>query len=170
VTGPDGGLVTGGFINFDEHRNPVVFVEELFFNPVTQQPFLVSTSPVQIGIASIQPGLVVEFVKAETPRAIKAYGRLTPHNAGNDLAYDKEFVRKAVQFVIDNVTGKDKLLLHGPIDVDVVRRDCLGTLKAQLLCARLPRSKAPVGHEVTHPHHKIAETKKTRAPHVRTGM
>jgi hypothetical protein len=122
VTGPDGGLVTGGFINFDEHRNPVVFVEELFFNPVTQQPFLVSTSPVQIGIASIQPGLVVEFVKAETPRAIKAYGRLTPHNAGNDLAYDKEFVRKAVQFVIDNVTGKDKLLLHGPIDVDVVRR------------------------------------------------
>jgi hypothetical protein len=55
VVGPDGGLVTGGFINFDQHRNPAVFVEELFFNPATQQPFLTPTSPIQIGMASIQP-------------------------------------------------------------------------------------------------------------------
>jgi hypothetical protein len=61
-------------------------------------------------------------VKAETPRALKAYGKLTPHNAGNNLAYDKEFVRKAVQFVIDNLTGNDKQLVHGSIDVAVIRR------------------------------------------------
>jgi len=123
VTWPDGGLVMGGFINFNPNRNvAAAFVQMLHFNVGTGQ---VSTQPGtlrEIGGAGIHGELVQEFTDAKTPRAIKAYGKLKPHNAMDNLAYDKEFVAKAVQFVIDNVTGDDKTLVHGPIDVVAVRR------------------------------------------------
>jgi hypothetical protein len=119
---PDGGLVTGGFINFDLNKNPAVFAQSLHFDSVTRQPLINTTSQLQIGIAGIQRELVQEFIKAETPRALKAYETLKSHNVGKGLPYDREFVRQAVQFVIDNVTGKEKFLVHGPIDVVVIRR------------------------------------------------
>jgi hypothetical protein len=75
-----------------------------------------------MGIAGIHPELVIEFEKAETPRALKAYGTLKTHNVAKEVSYDIEFLKKAVQFVIDNVSEKEKIGVHGPIDVVVVRR------------------------------------------------
>jgi hypothetical protein len=120
----NGSIVTGGFINFDPTMNPAAFSQTLYFNA---EPLQLSRKPDsqakgQIGISGIHPELVVEFIKAETPRAVKGYGTLTIHKAAPDLSYDIEFVKKAVQFVIDNVSGEDKQHVHGPIDVVVVRR------------------------------------------------
>lgn len=75
-----------------------------------------------MGIAGIHPELVIEFEKAETPRALKAYGTLKTHNVAKEVSYDIEFLKKAVQFVIDNVSEKEKIGVHDPIDVVVVRR------------------------------------------------
>jgi hypothetical protein len=125
VTDSDGGVVTGGFINFDQHRNPVVFTQDLDFNLTTGQlSALPEKSPTLGGVAiyGIQQELAQEFINAETPRAIKAYGTLKVHNYGQDLSYDIVFVQKAVQFVIDNASGKYKELVHGPIDVVVLQR------------------------------------------------
>jgi hypothetical protein len=113
-----------GLINFDLNRNPAAFLQTLHF--ITEPPQL-STQPSsqakgQIGISGIHPELVVEFIKAETPRAVKAHGKLKIHHFGEGLSYDIEFATKAVQFVIDNVSGEDKLRVHGPIDVVVLRR------------------------------------------------
>ena len=119
---PDGGLVTGGFINFDADGKPAAFAQALYFNPVTRRLYMQPENQFQIGGTGLHPELVEEFAKAETGRALKAYGNLKPHNVGRNLSYDKEFVAKAVQFVIDNVSGEDKLLVHGPVDVVVVRR------------------------------------------------
>jgi glutamine amidotransferase-like uncharacterized protein len=124
VTTPDGALLTGGFINYDPNRNPAVFLQALYFNAGTRQ---LSSQPVsqskgQIGVSGIHPELVTEFEKAETPRALKAYGTLKIHNVTKDLSYDIEFVKRAVQFVIDNVSDREKEGVHGPIDVVVLRR------------------------------------------------
>ena len=124
VAEADGAIVTGGFINFDPNRNPAAFSQNLY---VSADPPQLSRKPEsqakgQIGISSIQRELVVEFIKAESPRAVKAYGTLKIHSAAPDLSYDIEFVKKAVQFVIANVSGKDKEHVHGPIDVVVLRR------------------------------------------------
>jgi len=122
--GPDGALVSGGFINFDSSGNPAAFSQNLSFDAATRQLSRkpVSQSKGQIGVSGIHPELVIEFEKAETPRALKAYGTLKIHNVAKDLSYDIEFVRRAVQFVIDNVSEKDKRFVHGPIDVVVLRR------------------------------------------------
>jgi len=120
----DGAIVTGGFINFDLNRNPAAFSQTLYFKA---EPAQLSRKPDsqakgQIGVSGIHPELVVEFIKAESPRAVKAYGTLMIHKAAPDLSYDIEFVKKAVQFVVDNVSGEDKERVHGPIDVVVLRR------------------------------------------------
>jgi hypothetical protein len=124
LTDPNGEIVSGGFINFDSNGNPNSFEQSLLFNAVTRQLSRrpMSQSKGQIGILGLHPELVVEFEKAETPRALKAYGTLKIHNVTKDLDYDIVFVRKAVQFVIDNVNDKEKEGVHGPIDVVVLRR------------------------------------------------
>jgi len=120
----DGSIVTGGFINFDPNRSPAAFSQILSFS--AEPPQLsrkgLSQAKGQVGISSIHPELVVEFIKAETPRAVKAHGTLKLHTTAPDLSYDIEFVKKAVQFVIDNVSGEDKERVHAPIDVVVLRR------------------------------------------------
>ena len=100
---PDGSLVSGGFINFDSNENPASFSQKVSFDAGTRQLLgqPVNQSNGQMGISSIHPELVIEFDQAETPRALKAYGSLKLHNVGKDLSYDIEYVRKAVQFVID---------------------------------------------------------------------
>lgn len=124
VSGPAGQLVTGGFINFDAARNPASFLQTLSFNAQTRQ---LSRQPEsqekgQVGVTGVEPELVKEFEKAESPRALKAYGTLKIHNVTKDLSYDIQFVQKAVQFVIDNANAKDQQSVHGPIDVVVIRR------------------------------------------------
>ena len=126
LTGADGTLVQGGFINFVPNTNPVVFSQELYFldGPPTRLFLKPSSYPMGLGGATgvDNHDLIEEFREAKTPRAHKAYGKLKPNGVGKNLAYDKEFVAKAVQFVIDNVPDKDKHLVHGPIDVVVIRR------------------------------------------------
>jgi hypothetical protein len=121
---PDGALVTGGFVDFDFNKNPESFSQNLYFDVGTRQLSRkpASQSKGQIGISGIHTELVIEFEKAETPRALKAYGTLKIHNVTNDLSYDIEFVKRAVQFVIDNVPDNEKDYVHGPIDVVVLRR------------------------------------------------
>lgn len=46
---------------------------------------------------------------------------LKVQHIGEDQSYDIEFVKKAVQFVIDNASDKYKQV-RGPIDVAVIRR------------------------------------------------
>lgn len=129
LTGADGTLVQGGFINFVPNANPIVFLQELVFDGSPLSPAQLflrpsSESMDQIGATGIDNReLVGEFIEAKTPRALKAYGKLKPHNIGKELSQDKEFVIKAVQFVIDNVPDSEKPFVHGPIDVVVVRRD-----------------------------------------------
>lgn len=124
VADPDGGLVLGGFINFDSNRNPASFLQTLYFDAGTRQLSRQPTSQAkgQIGVAGVEPELIREFEKAETPRALKAYGTLKIHDVTKDLSYDIQFVQKAIQFVIDNVNAKDRQSVHGPIEVVVVRR------------------------------------------------
>ncbi len=129
LTGADGVLVQGGFINFVPNKSPIVFSQDLVFTDGSPlSPAQLSLNPTsesmgQVGAAGIHNReLVGEFINAETSRASKAYGKLKPHKFGKELSYDKEFVRLAVQFVIDNMNDKDKPLVHGPIDVVVVRR------------------------------------------------
>jgi hypothetical protein len=124
VADPDGGLVLGGFINFDSNRNPASFLQTLYFDAGTRKLFGKPRSQAkgQIGLAGVEPELIREFEKAETPRALKAYGTLKIHNVTKDLSYDIQFVQKAIQFVIDNVNAKDRQSVHGPIEVVVIRR------------------------------------------------
>jgi hypothetical protein len=121
---PNGGLVNGGFINFASNRDPTVFVQSLLFNAVTSQISMQTTSYMRgdVGVAGVEVELFTEFTEAKTSRALKAYGKLKPHGYGRTLSYDRAFVKKAVQFVIDNVSETDKQFVHGPIDVVVLRR------------------------------------------------
>ena len=124
ITDPDGGLVTGGFINFDSQKRPVIFSQQVFFisssRQLSRKPWVVEQG--KIGVSGVGTDLVKEFEKAETVRARNAYGTLGLHKVTTDLAYDIQFAPKAVQFVIDNVEGKDKEFVHGPIDVVVLQR------------------------------------------------
>jgi len=124
LTDPNGGIVTGGFINFDSNENPGSFEQIVSFNAVTRQlsRHPMSQAKGQFGIVGLHPELVVEFEEAKTSRALRAYGTLKIHNVTKDLDYDIVFVQKAVQFVIDNVSDKEKEGVHGPIDVVVLRR------------------------------------------------
>lgn len=126
VADPDGGIVAGGFVDFDQHRNPVIFVQSIYLNSLTGHVFIQPSSYSKgdaptLGIR-LGDQLLKEFADAKTPRALKAYGRLKPLGFGNDLFYDIEFVGKADQFVVDYATGHDKVLVHGPINVVVLRR------------------------------------------------
>ncbi len=121
---PEGGLVNGGFINFDQSGNPSVFGQTLYYLAATRQLSRKPTTqaPGQIGVSGVGRDLVHEFVEGKTLRAARAYGILRPSDVSTDLTKDTDFVRKAVQFVIDNETGIDKIAVGGPIDVAVIRR------------------------------------------------
>jgi hypothetical protein len=123
VVEPDGTLVTGGFINFHSDNNPSSVSQTLYFDG--KLPLRVEQQNIvngKIGVAGIHHELVDEFKNAQTPRALKAHGSLKIHDVGEDLSYDIEFARRAVQFVIDNVPDKEKNRVHGPIDVVIFRR------------------------------------------------
>ncbi len=160
VTGADGILVQGGFINFVPNTNPVVSLQELSFidgspfSPAKLSLKRLSQSMGEIGTTGIDNReLVGEFIEAKTTRARKAYGTLKPHNIGKTLSYDKEFVIKAVQFVIDNVPDSEKPFIHGPIDVVVVRRDGVhwGPRKPNCYSHDFHSPKKPAKKQVTHP-------------------
>lgn len=123
IAQPDGTLVTGWFINLDSDNNPSSFVQTLYFDgklPLRVEQRKIANG--DIGTAGIHSELVREFRNGETPRALKAHGTLKARDVGEDLSYDIQFARRAVQFVIDNVPDKEKYLVHGPIDVVVLRR------------------------------------------------
>lgn len=119
-------VANGAFIRFDRSRKPTVFSESLLYDSQShglslRQPITAPDASGEIGKAGDHQELVAEFVDAQTPRALKAYGTLGIHQAGTSLAYDTQFVRMAVQFVIDNVSGSGRQMVHGPIDVVVLR-------------------------------------------------
>lgn len=118
----NGAIVGGGFINFDLNRNPAVFTQTLFYKDGQLSTKPGNTLKGQIGKTGIGRELSREFEEGRTPRALKAYGTLKVQDVGKNLSYDIEFVKRAVQFVIDNVDEKDRDKVHGPIDVAVIRR------------------------------------------------
>ena len=120
----EGGVVTGGFINIDSKRNVSEVDYSLNYDIQHHKlsPEKGDPSEGGVGVTGVEWGLVEEFKKRQTARARTAWGNLKPRNLGEDLSYDMEFARRAVQFVIDNASGENKKLVHGPIDVAVVSR------------------------------------------------
>jgi hypothetical protein len=124
--GLQGILSYGGFIGFDEHGTLSIHSNHVLYDATKHSLALVPSTqaPGQIGVSGVGKDLVREFVDGKTQRAIKAVGpvgmirtiTVTPEG-------DTEFVRKAIQFVMDNASPEDKSYLAGPIDIAVIRRD-----------------------------------------------
>jgi hypothetical protein len=68
--------------------------------------------------------LVQEFFDGKTPQAIAAFGPIGMIRLiAVDPTTDSGLARKAIQFAIDNSSGKEKAALGGPIDVAIVRKN-----------------------------------------------
>jgi hypothetical protein len=127
VADPDGGIVTGGFANFAkngglsvEGRTVVYSTESHMVEP---KPFNSGESG-QIEGYGLDQELVQEFFDGRTLRGVQAFGPIgAPRLIAMDPGLDAEVAGKAIQFAIDNATGKDKKLLGGPIDVAILRKD-----------------------------------------------
>jgi len=124
VTDSEEGLTNGGFINFDERSEPSAHGQTLYYDSskrqLSRKPTVQSLG--QIGAAGVGRGLVSELVSGKTTRARAALGAIPVDKLTTSLVIDTQFVTKAVQFVIDNATGREKESVRGPIDVAVIRR------------------------------------------------
>jgi hypothetical protein len=121
----NGGVVTGGFINFNALGNPVASAQTVTARLSDHQLFLKPTTEHtgQIGTSGVGHDLIAEFINARSSRALRAHGAFRPHLEGSSQFYDIQLVQQAIQFVIDNSTGEDKRGVNGPIDVAVLTRD-----------------------------------------------
>ena len=99
-----GVLVIGGFVNLDSKRSMSPFSETISYNAEGHYLYLKENNPPNgmIVVAGYGQDLAKEFKDRQTLRAAKAWGTLTVRNIGEDLSYDTAFVRRAIQFIMDN--------------------------------------------------------------------
>ena len=124
--GPGGGILTGGFINFDKNGILTIQGEEISYNAamhgLTSTPF--SQAPGHMGVTGVATDLVQEFIDGKTDRAISARKSVDiVRPTGTDPSEDVRFIRAAIKFAIDNATGKDKSALGGEIDIAIIRNN-----------------------------------------------
>jgi hypothetical protein len=122
----DGGIVTGGFVNFVKNDGQPLRVQSVFYseatNSIGRRPQTPPTGLGKVFVAGTAKELVAEFFEGKTIRAQTAFGPLGKmRRIGEDPNVDSELVRKAIQFAMDNSTGQDHTALGGPIDIAIVR-------------------------------------------------
>lgn len=127
-----GGIITGGFVNFKEGRNPSIQTQEITFSARnhTLTRGLASEPPAlgQVMFSGVGKNLIEEFFAEKTRRAMRAFSSVeTLHRVGVNSRVDAKLARKAIQFAIANATGKDKNTIGGPIDVAILRKN--GTIE-----------------------------------------
>jgi hypothetical protein len=126
ITYKGGGLVTGGFVSFDDHgslsaqdRTIYAADHKIFMRPDHQS--IVSG---QVSTFGMVPQLVREFFDQKTKRAVDAVDPiLKTRRLLVDPSTDADAARNAIQFAIDNLSGEDRGKLGGPIDVAIIRKD-----------------------------------------------
>jgi hypothetical protein len=127
-----GGIITGGFVNFKEGRNPSIQTQEITFSARnhTLTRGLASEPPAlgQVMFSGVGKNLIEEFFAGKTRRAIRAFSSVeTLHRVGVNSQVDAKLARKAIQFAIANETGKEKNTIGGRIDVAILRKN--GTIE-----------------------------------------
>ena len=132
VSEAKGGIITGGFINFKEGKNPSIQTQEITFSARnhTLTRGLASEPPAlgQVMFSGVGKNLIEEFFAGKTLRALRAFSSVeTVHRVGVNSRVDARLARKAIQFAIANETGRDKNTIGGPIDVAILRKD--GTIE-----------------------------------------
>lgn len=128
VSEAKGGIITGGFINFKEGKNPSIQTQEITFSARTHTLTrgLASEPPAQgeVMFSGVGKNLIEEFFAGKTRRAIRAFTSVeTVHRVGVNSQVDARLARKAIQFAIANETGKDKNTIGGAIDVAILRKN-----------------------------------------------
>jgi hypothetical protein len=133
--GEDGRIITGGFLSFTPNGSLTIRTEAIFYsepqNKVEARPDPKITgaygqtdakfTPVIYGVAR---DLVIEYFNGKTLRAVNAFGPIgSTRLFAVDPMLDTEEVRKAIQFAIDNATGRDKAEIGGPIDTVILRNN-----------------------------------------------
>jgi len=124
----DGRIVTGGFVEFESDGSPSVQNQTIFYLDDTKQlrrhPDGAPPGPGQITISGVALGLVQEFFDGKTERAVEAFGPIgMVRLIAVDPTTDSTLAKKAIQFAIDNSTGKEKEALGGPIDVAIIHKN-----------------------------------------------
>jgi hypothetical protein len=127
LTGTEGTIVTGGFVNFQDDGTPSVQRQTIFYSDNThtigRRADDKPQGPGQITISGVALNLVQEFFDGKTRRAVDAFGPIgVVRLICVDPMIDSSLARKAIQFSMDNSTSKEKGWLGGPIDIAVVRK------------------------------------------------
>jgi len=125
---PDGGIVTGGFIDFEPGNSPSVETQTIYYSEkdhaLSRRP---SDHPPELGqleVSGAARELVGEFFAGNTQRAVRAFGPIgSLRIIAVDPYTDADLTRKAIRFAEDNSTGIDHASLGGPIDIAILRRD-----------------------------------------------
>ena len=123
VSDPEGGILAGGFVNFDSTGHLSNQAIQIFFDAASGKlrSQTATESAGHAGVLGVGDELVHEFYARQTARAIIAFGPIVPK--GVDPTTDAALLRKAIQFAIDNSTGVDKTLLGGAIDIAIMRKN-----------------------------------------------
>lgn len=124
----NGGIVTGGFIGFDNDGKASVQNQTIYYSTVdrtlSRRPTGQPPIPGQVVASGIAKELAAEFFEGKTKRAIEAFGPIgTFRLIGVDAGIDANLARKAIEFAIRSATGREQEALGGPIDIAVLRRN-----------------------------------------------
>ncbi|HWW13079.1 MAG TPA: hypothetical protein VN310_00340 [Candidatus Dormibacteraeota bacterium] len=148
----DESIVIGGFINFDATGTASIHFAKLSYDAARGDlpPQPSSTGLGVVGSAGVGADLVAEFVAGKTPRALKAIGRPMgmKRQIGVDSTEDIENVKKAINFVMNNLPSDERKVLGGPIDIAVIRND--GTIRwinRKPSCSKEDKKPAPQSHK-----------------------
>jgi hypothetical protein len=122
--GEIGKIGTGGFAEFGADGVPEVDSQKLLYS-FTNRSFdnqleFAPAGPGQGGGSGVALGLVDEFFKMQTPRAMLARGS---DPVGIDSARDSRIAANAIHFAETYGTEQEKSQLGGPIDVAVLRKN-----------------------------------------------
>jgi hypothetical protein len=121
----NGRIISGGFVAFRSDGSPWIQNEAVTYIDDALTPTVGpdGTIPGYGGsmIIGVSVELVREFYDRKTLRAINA--RPPGPFPGADSTVYSDFIRRAIQFAIDNSTETDKVQLGGPIDIAVLRKN-----------------------------------------------
>jgi hypothetical protein len=128
IADKNGGLVTGGFVNFIKTDRPSVQSRTIFYSEsahiVGQQPEGEPPKLGQISTTGVAVDLVWEFFKGNTTRAAIAFGPIgSIRRIGEDSTIDASLATKSIHFAMDNSTGTDHDAIGGLIEVAIVRKN-----------------------------------------------
>jgi len=128
VSDENGGIVTGGFINFTKADIVPIQMQTIFYstsaNTLSRRPEGDPPEPGQFVTSGVARALVKEFFKGNTMRAAIAFGPIgTIRRIGEDPEIDASLARKAIQFAIDYSTGTDHDEIGDDIDIAIIRKN-----------------------------------------------